>query len=290
MTDIDCPDSPWRTSGLLTFAIAWITIIDPLWTSMDLSNFQMFLPPWPEFITVLLWSALYIARRVIGLLCTIYIPWYFNCHYSLRRQYQKLLTKVTCVMYHYKVPKPVREKVLQCYKQAWLEDKIIFPSSKLALYILPRSLREILLGCIKKTILDKVRMYQQCFLLVTSLSSKVQTETYSPGDIVCLQGALADKIYLVGKGVLEAVTFTGERLENMSSGDILGEIGVMHIGGFITRTATVRALIDTELYAISKKDYNDVIDNFPETKRLIANIGKKRLERSHYTARREACG
>lgn len=75
------------------------------------------------------------------------------------------------------------------------------------------------------------------------------------GETVVREGDEGDRFYLVRAGRLE-VTQGGRRRQELGPGDCFGEVALL-AGG--KRVATVRALADSELLALGKSDFDEVV-------------------------------
>ena len=82
------------------------------------------------------------------------------------------------------------------------------------------------------------------------VAATLTTLSVSPGDVVIRAGDTGDQFYIVGHGELEVV---GAGVHTTASdGDYFGEIALLRD---VPRTATVRALTDSHLYAMSREDF-----------------------------------
>ena len=75
------------------------------------------------------------------------------------------------------------------------------------------------------------------------------------GDTIVREGDDGDRFYLVRSGRL-GVTQRGRRVQQLGPGDCFGEVALL-AGG--KRVATVRALADTELLALNRADFDEVV-------------------------------
>lgn len=75
------------------------------------------------------------------------------------------------------------------------------------------------------------------------------------GDTVVREGDDGDRFYLVRSGRLE-VTQSGRRVQELGPGDCFGEVALL-AGG--KRVATVRAIADTELLALDRADFDEIV-------------------------------
>ena len=96
----------------------------------------------------------------------------------------------------------------------------------------------------------------------------------SAGDTVVRQGDVGDRFYIVEDGELEVV---GERLHLAAhAGDHFGEIALLRD---VPRTATVRAVVDSELYALERGDFLAAVCGHSDVRAAGEEIAAERLAR-----------
>jgi CRP-like cAMP-binding protein/Fe-S-cluster-containing dehydrogenase component len=116
---------------------------------------------------------------------------------------------------------------------------------------------------------------------IESLASRVELVRLAKGDIICRQGEVADAFYLVRIGF---VKITEEHpggdlvLAYLGKGGYFGEIGLLVNNGL--RTATVTALDHVELVRIDGKDFQEMLDLFPATRRDLTAVAREREEQN----------
>jgi len=112
------------------------------------------------------------------------------------------------------------------------------------------------------------------------LAARLSFAPFTAGEAMTRQGATAHWLYIITRGSGEVIV-TGEdqqrkRVAVLHAGDFFGEIGLM-LG--VPRTATVRALEDTECYRIDPEMFRDILHARPEIAEQIAHVmARRRVE------------
>lgn len=113
------------------------------------------------------------------------------------------------------------------------------------------------------------------------LRHKVELIRYSPGQVICRQGEIADSFYLVRIGFVKvSQSHPGGEiiLAYLGRGGYFGEVGLL--GGGI-RTATCAALDHVEVVRIAADDFRLMMEQFPEIHRSLEAValGRQRENR-----------
>ncbi|HYL68349.1 MAG TPA: cyclic nucleotide-binding domain-containing protein, partial [Candidatus Limnocylindria bacterium] len=113
---------------------------------------------------------------------------------------------------------------------------------------------------------------------IESLREKVELVRYSPGQVICHQGDLADSFYLVRIGfvkVSQAHPGGNMVLAYLSRGDYFGETGLLE--GDV-RTATCSALDHVELVRMGADDFNRMIEQFRDVRQKLRAVEQERAQ------------
>jgi putative peptide zinc metalloprotease protein len=95
---------------------------------------------------------------------------------------------------------------------------------------------------------------------ISLLISRLQVETYAPGQVIIRQGQQGDKFYIVRRGHVE-VTQRDQNgvigvVNQLDRGDTFGEVALLRDA---PRNATCRATLPTELLALSRSDFDQLV-------------------------------
>ena len=95
---------------------------------------------------------------------------------------------------------------------------------------------------------------------LTTTADVMTREQHRAGTVIIRQGDAGDKFYLIGQGSTDVIIDDGGSayvVNRLGQGDFFGEMAL--ITGE-TRSATVRALEDVELYVLSKDDFQTALN------------------------------
>jgi small-conductance mechanosensitive channel/CRP-like cAMP-binding protein len=115
-----------------------------------------------------------------------------------------------------------------------------------------------------------------------AVAERMQRFDVSPGDVVIAQGDRSDNLFIVGEGLLDvsitAPTGEGRAISRLCAAHVFGEIALLTGEA---RSATVRALLPSIVYSISKADFTAILGDNPE---LAAALGQILTQHRRATA------
>jgi len=97
-----------------------------------------------------------------------------------------------------------------------------------------------------------------------------------PGELIIRQGDIDDALYLIARGVIRVIKQKGDEsteIATLMAGDFVGEQALLH---HTTRTATCKAITPCILYILKHRDFEVLINQFPEIYDLILKESQKR--------------
>jgi predicted acylesterase/phospholipase RssA/CRP-like cAMP-binding protein len=124
------------------------------------------------------------------------------------------------------------------------------------------------------------------------IASKLRKESYAKGDFVFKEGDVGDTMYLVESGQVVVVQDeAGEAIAYLGPGSFVGEISLLLAQ---SRTASLKVVIDAELWALRKQAFEELLNARPSiglemmrelSQRLVTTTrGKKRQMTRRITA------
>ena len=111
-------------------------------------------------------------------------------------------------------------------------------------------------------------------VFVRALSKCIRPIYFLRGEYIVRYGDIGTRMYFIGRGSVEVVSETGTIYDTLSAGEEFGELAVLYS---TTRTASVRAKINTDLFMLSKADLFLLMQRYPSIKPQIYKIASERL-------------
>ena len=114
--------------------------------------------------------------------------------------------------------------------------------------------------------------------LLVELVLKLQPQVYSPGDYICKKGDIGREMYIIKEGKLAVVADDGvTQFVVLSDGAYFGEISILGIKGSKAgnrRTANIRSVGYSDLFALTKDDMMEALTEYPDAKKALEEKGK----------------
>ena len=102
-----------------------------------------------------------------------------------------------------------------------------------------------------------------------AILKRVTKKSYGAGDTICKQGSSGDHMFFVKKGALNVIV-DGVEVGSMGADAFFGEMALLSPDG--KRTSTVVATEPTELFRLSRFDFNEIVAAQPT---LVANLASE---------------
>jgi len=120
------------------------------------------------------------------------------------------------------------------------------------------------------------------------LAQRIKVEDYRPGQIIFHMGEMGKTFYVIEAGQVEVLApdMGGQPsgvINRLGPNDFFGEIALLRA---IPRTATIRATKPTRLLAISREDFEAVVQRYPSIAHSLAETSGLRLLRDRQLGRR----
>jgi CRP-like cAMP-binding protein len=132
-------------------------------------------------------------------------------------------------------------------------------------------------------ILSKMTLEQSVIL-----ANRIKVQELGPGQIVFHMGEMGDTFYVIEMGEVEVLapemdSHTLGVINRMGPGDFFGEIALLRA---VPRTATIRTVTPSRLLAISREDFDQVVQKYPSIAHSLAATSDLRLLHDRQIGRR----
>jgi sigma-B regulation protein RsbU (phosphoserine phosphatase) len=116
-----------------------------------------------------------------------------------------------------------------------------------------------------------------------ALALSLSTRQFNPGEILFREGERGDRFYVVRKGEVEIVKAMGSPQENISAargpGEFIGEMSLLNRDSL--RTASVRALSQVVLWEMTRRDFDTLLNRYPQLAYEMVRVLSLRLTAAH---------
>uniref|UniRef100_A0A6Q2Z9Y7 Cyclic nucleotide-binding domain-containing protein n=1 Tax=Esox lucius TaxID=8010 RepID=A0A6Q2Z9Y7_ESOLU len=197
-----------------------------------------------------------------------------------RADFQAKIDSIKQYMQFRKVSKELEARVIKWFDYLWTEKKTC--DEKEVLKNLPDKLKAEIAIDVHLDTLKKVKIFQECEAgLLIELVQKLQAQVFSPGDYICKKGDIGREMYIIKEGKLAVVAEDGvTQWCVLSDGAYFGDISILGIKGSKAgnrRTANIRSVGYSDLFALSKDDLMEALTEYPEAKKILEEKGKATL-------------
>lgn len=196
---------------------------------------------------------------------------------AARAEFQAKIDSIKQYMQFRKVTKDLEARVVKWFDYLWTEGKTC--DEKQVLKNLPDKLKAEIAINVHLETLRKVRIFQDCEAgLLIELVLKLQPQVFSPGDYICKKGDIGREMYIIKEGKLAVVADDGvTQFVVLSDGAYFGEISILGIKGSKAgnrRTANIRSVGYSDLFALSKDDLMEALTEYPDAKNALEEKGR----------------
>lgn len=193
-----------------------------------------------------------------------------------RALFQAKIDSIKQYMQFRKVSKDLEARIVKWFDYLWTEGKTC--DEKKVLKYLPDKLKAEIAISVHLETLRKVCIFQDCEAgLLIELVLKLQLQVFSPGDYICKKGDIGREMYIIKEGNLAVVADDGiTQFVVLTDGAYFGEISILGIKGSKAgnrRTANIRSVGYSDLFALSKDDLMEALIEYPEAKSVLEEKG-----------------
>lgn len=191
------------------------------------------------------------------------------------RKFEEKVAECREYMKFRKIPVKLQQKVLDYYEHRY-QRKIFDEKGILHHECMSNPLKKQILMHNCKGLVEKV-----VFLasgsedLIVDIIMKLQPQVYFPGDVICAAGKRGAEMFFIEHGRVEVQLANGKIIKTLEDGMHFGEIALLCEE---RRVATVTAVEVCDIYILNKRDFNFVMDDYPDARRKMMNVARTRLQ------------
>uniref|UniRef100_A0A3B4ZES2 Cyclic nucleotide gated channel subunit beta 1b n=1 Tax=Stegastes partitus TaxID=144197 RepID=A0A3B4ZES2_9TELE len=187
--------------------------------------------------------------------------------------YRTCMDNTIKYMSSYRIPKDVQNRVKTWYNYTWQSQGML---EQELLTQLPDKMRLDIAIDVNYSIVSKVPLFQGCDRqMIFDMLKSLRSVVYLPGDYVCKKDEVGREMYIIKAGEVQVVGGPDGKtvFVTLRAGSVFGEI-LLAVGGGNRRTANVIAHGFANLFILDKKDLNEILVHYPESKKLLRKKAK----------------
>ena len=182
-----------------------------------------------------------------------------------KEQSREKINDLLMFMRHYKVPDHLQQEAINHYGH--LFSKRLSDNDEKIIADLPHALQQEMQVYMKIKLISNIPIFHNCTPeCLKDVSMKLEQIYSSPGDLIIKIGEIGEEMFIISHGNVDVVLASGERVASLHDGQIFGEIALLKE---ITRTANIQSQNYCDLYKLTKKSFNEIIERYPV---LLKNI------------------
>ncbi|XP_044252718.1 potassium/sodium hyperpolarization-activated cyclic nucleotide-gated channel 1-like isoform X2 [Tribolium madens] len=195
----------------------------------------------------------------------------YKRHSSSRNKYDNLIQEIAEYMNYKELPPPIKKRVFRYVEFKF--QKNIFKEADILNTLSKILKQDILLHNCKKMV-EKVDFFKGLpGSLILRLVTKLRSEIYLPNDLIVQAGIPGNAMYFIYVGSVAVYTINNQEICHLEDGSYFGEISLVINE---PRVASVIAITNCEVFRLSRKDFMEVMEPYPN---LTGKIREKALSR-----------
>ena len=140
---------------------------------------------------------------------------------------------------------------------------------------LPVSLRIEIALHLNRQILRKVPLFENASEgFLRELVLHLEPAVFTPGDTILRRGEIGNRIYFIHRGTVQVLSGDERQVvATLGDGDFFGELALLTRQ---PRSASIRAVDYCNLYTLEKREFDLVLDKFPEFAEEVRRVAAHR--------------
>jgi voltage-gated potassium channel len=190
-----------------------------------------------------------------------------------KEQSREKINDLLMFMKHYKIPDKLQKAAINHYGH--LYSKRLSENDEKIIADLPHALQQEMQIFMKIKLISNIPIFQnlthEC---LKEISIHLEQIYSSPGDMIIKIGDNGEEMFIISNGNVDVILPSGEKIASLHDGQIFGEIALV---SETKRSADVRSQTYCDLYKLTKKSFNEIIERYPI---LLTNINKTTQRRT----------
>jgi len=175
-------------------------------------------------------------------------------------RYRNVMGRTNQFLKFYNLPRDLAKRVRNNMEYGWTLHSGMDQHE--LLQVLPASLRTEVLMHVQRNVIQTCTMFKECDkAFIKAMCLALEPNAYLPYEVVYEEGDATRDVFFVSRGRFKVVTGTGRALSVLSEGDYFGELSYFD---YTRRSASVVAITYGEVYVISCKELDRILESFPE--------------------------
>jgi hypothetical protein len=182
-----------------------------------------------------------------------------------KEQSREKISDLLMFMKHYKIPDTLQSAAINHYSH--LYSKRLSDNDEKIIADLPHALQQEMQIYMKINLISNIPVFHDCpHNCLKDVSTHLEQIYSSPGDMIIKIGDIGDEMFIIAHGNVDVILESGERVATLHDGQIFGEIALLKE---TKRTANVQSQTYCDLFKLTRKSFNDIIERYPM---LLTNI------------------
>lgn len=190
-----------------------------------------------------------------------------------KEQSREKISDLLMFMKHYKIPDKLQSAAITHYSH--LFSKRLSDNDEKIIADLPHALQQEMQVYMKIKLISNIPVFQNCpHECLKDVSTHLEQIYSSPHDMIIKIGDIGEEMFIIAHGNVDVILESGERVATLHDGQIFGEIALLKE---TKRTANIQSKDYCDLYKLTKKSFNEIVQRYPV---LRANIEATTQRRS----------
>lgn len=189
-----------------------------------------------------------------------------------KEQAKEKISDLVMFMKHYKIPDSLQLAAINHYNH--LYSKRLSDDDEKIIADLPHALQQEMQVYMKIKLISNIPVFLNCSHdCLKDVSTHLEQIYSSPGDSIIKIGDHGEEMFIIAHGNVDVILESGERVATLHDGQIFGEIALLKE---TTRTAGIQSQTYCDLYKLTKKSFNEIVERYPILRANIEGTTQRR--------------